>query len=244
MIQIKSHFISDIGQFRSNNQDAVQFIKNSYGQYCGIVCDGLGGHNGGEKASWMAVEGYINWFQQTDFADFADAEINQWLRQKTLQVQEEMITYVETAPHFLDMGTTVSLILIINQNAYLLNIGDSRIYEFYQGKLQQLTVDHNVLNMINNKVPDANIEKTMWKALTSALGPKKKLQIDTFLIKNIKNSTFLLTSDGVHDYLEEYEIVDVMQTDTKLVQKCKNLVSLALDNVSTDNLTILMIEIT
>ncbi len=119
-------------------------------------------------------------------------------------VQESMVNYVKEYPQLTDMGTTVSLILITNNKAYLLNINDSRIYEYYQQNFQQLTTDHNVLNMLHNNKTNANIEKTLWKALTSALGPNKKLQIDIFLVSNIKGITFMLTTDGLHDYLEEY----------------------------------------
>ncbi|WP_375315344.1 protein phosphatase 2C domain-containing protein [Spiroplasma endosymbiont of Tipula paludosa] len=242
-MKVSFHFNSDIGQFRANNQDAVQFVKNEYGQYFGIVCDGLGGHNGGETASWMAVNLYVSLFVKTDFSNFGDYEINNWLRQATIFVQESMVNYVKEYPQLTDMGTTVSLILITNNKAYLLNIGDSRIYEFYQQNFQQLTTDHNVLNMLHNNKTNANIEKTLWKALTSALGPNKKLQIDTFLVSNIKGITFMLTTDGLHDYLENYEMIDILQSNNKLSQKAKSLVDLALDNVSTDNLTILIVEI-
>lgn len=242
-MKINFHFKSDVGLYRTSNQDAVKFVENQYGQFFGIVCDGLGGHNGGETASWMAVDIYVKLFQDTNFSRFSDDDINKWLRKATLCVKNEMIKYVQKYQQLQDMGTTVSIILISNYSAYLLNIGDSRIYKFENQKLNLLTIDHNIRNAILQSKTNINVERTLWKTLTSALGPSKKIKIDTFLISNIQDVTFLLTTDGVHDYLEEYEVIDILRSKTKLLQKSKEFIDLALNNVSTDNLTILIIEV-
>ncbi len=147
----------------------------------------------------------------------------------------------------LDMGTTMVIILITNNKAYLVNIGDSRIYQYSEQGLKQLTVDHNILNLYlqknTTKESSVDLNHTYWKALTSALGPRKPLKTDIFHLPLIIPSYFLLTSDGVHDFLEEYEIVNILEKNGNINNKVKLLIKQALLNVSTDNVTALLMEI-
>lgn len=242
-------FKSDIGSFRNNNQDAVNFIHNEFGQYFGIVCDGLGGHSGGKTASEVAVKNYCYYFQKTNFTYFNDYQVDQWFRDTTYKIQDKMAALASENAELSDMGTTVSAILIMNTKAYIINIGDSRVYQYNQGKYQQITKDHNVRNMVQDRVENTeqllnNAGHTFWKALTSALGPNKQLRIDVFVVSNIVDLTFILTSDGVHEFLEDYDVIDILKSSNNLASKARMMVNMAIDNVSTDNLTVLIITIT
>jgi len=119
-----------------------------------------------------------------------------------------------------DMGTTMVIALITNYKAYLVNIGDSRAYLFNNKGLRQLTSDHNILNLYLKNNPEKLVEmdftKTYWKALTSALGPVKSLKVDIFNLPITTPSYFLLTSDGVHDFLEAEEISHILEKNSSL----------------------------
>lgn len=247
-MKISASYQTDVGNYRSNNQDAVLYLTNNTGQVIGVVCDGLGGHKCGEVASQMAITMLKNFFETTDFIKLKhDRQIHAWLQEKINAIQSEMNNFSLSNEQAIDMGTTMVIILIANNKAYLVNIGDSRIYQYSKQGLKQLTVDHNILNLYLQKnltkQLNVDLDHTYWKPLTSALGPCKPLKTDIFHLPLIVPSYFLLTSDGVHDYLEEYEIINILEKNGNINHKVKLLINQALSNVSTDNVTALLMEI-
>ena len=104
---IKTAFASSIGRVRETNQDFVKVFKNQNNIIMGIVCDGMGGHQGGDVASTMAVSHLGHNFEKTDFTDPDLAQ--KWL---TVQLRLENETILNTADRFSDlngMGTTIVL---------------------------------------------------------------------------------------------------------------------------------------
>lgn len=247
-MKISAFYKTDVGNYRHNNQDAVLYLTNKTGQVMGVVCDGLGGHKCGEVASNMAVTMLKNFFEVTDFTKLKhDKQIDAWLQEKIDAIHSEMNNFSLTHQQAIDMGTTMVVVLIANNKAYLVNIGDSRIYQYSNQGLKQLTVDHNILNLYLQKNLSqqltADLDHTYWKALTSALGPSKPLKTDIFHLPLLIPSYFLLTSDGVHDFLEEDEITSILAKNGNINYKVKTLIKQALLNVSTDNVTALLMEI-
>ncbi|WP_342275712.1 PP2C family protein-serine/threonine phosphatase [Spiroplasma endosymbiont of Nebria brevicollis] len=247
-MKIIASYKTDIGNYRKNNQDAALYIANKTGQSLAAVCDGLGGHKCGEIASNMAINMLKKFFQTTDFTKLKhDMQIHAWLQTQIDTIHEAMYEYSLSNHEAMDMGTTMVIVLIANNKAYLVNIGDSRIYLFNENGLKQLTVDHNVLNLYlktQEEQPEPlDLNQTYWKALTSALGPSKTLKTDIFHLPISTNSYFLLTSDGAHDFLENHEITSILMKKVNLNIKVKLLIKQALNNASTDNVTALLIAI-
>ncbi|WP_375318361.1 PP2C family protein-serine/threonine phosphatase [Spiroplasma endosymbiont of Virgichneumon dumeticola] len=248
-MKIIASYKTDIGNYRKNNQDAALYIENKTGQSLAAVCDGLGGHKCGEIASNMAIKMLKNVFQTTDFNKLKhDMQIHAWLQVQIDTIHEAMYDYSLSNHEAMDMGTTMVIVLIANNKAYLVNIGDSRIYLFNENGLKQLTVDHNVLNLYLKTQQEeqqelVDLNQTYWKALTSALGPSKTLKTDIFHLPIFTNTYFLLTSDGAHDFLENHEITSILMKKVSPNIKVKLLIKQALNNASTDNVTVLLIEI-
>jgi len=246
-MKISVSYKSEVGNFRKNNQDAVLFIENKAGNILAVVCDGLGGHSCGEVASDMTVKMLKSFFETTNFSKLkTDGQVYAWLGDKINLIQTAMFEYSSKNPAASDMGTTLVLLLIANNKTYFVNIGDSRIYHFAQNDLQQLTVDHNILNSYLQKnhsqpMKEFDLNQTYWKVLTSALGPTKPLKTDIFHLPITTPAFFLLTSDGVHDFLDQSEIIDILQKKGSLKMKVKLLIKKAYDNVSTDNVTVLLL---
>ncbi|MDQ7982748.1 MAG: protein phosphatase 2C domain-containing protein [Spiroplasma sp.] len=247
-MNIIASFKTDVGTFRKDNQDALIFLKNKTGQVLAVVCDGLGGHSCGDIASSMAVSMLKDFFYQTKWSRLEnDEQVYQWLNDSVMKIQAAMNQYSLNHEEANDMGTTMVITLITNRKAYLVNIGDSRVYLFNNQGLKQLTSDHNILNLYlkNNQkqLVDVDVNQTYWKALTSALGPIKNLTIDIFDLSFETPSYFLLTSDGVHDFLEESEISHILEKNSTLKSKVKMLIKQAINNVSTDNLSAVLMLI-
>lgn len=250
-MRVKYGYKTDIGEYRKNNQDYLGFDQNPSGQYLAIICDGMGGHKYGEVASKMAVENLIKHFNRTDFSKYSDKQVNFWFRNTIIKIQEKMFKYAQDNPETMDMGTTMVACLIANDKVFVLNIGDSRLYKLHYDELYQITSDQNIWNDKNYRSLQENQLKakyaktysnTFWKVLTSALGPNKTLKIDTYVIQNT-DGTYILTTDGVHDYVDEYDFIEILESKNKLNEKAKMLINRALNNMSTDNLTALIFEI-
>ncbi|QGS52237.1 PP2C family protein-serine/threonine phosphatase [Spiroplasma tabanidicola] len=243
--------LSEVGNYRKSNQDFLDFAINKDGAAFGIVCDGMGGHAHGEIASKMAVEKFIDLFKEHSFKGENQKTINRWLRNCISEILNEMIEYSNEDFSTKDMGTTLTAILFTEIGGFVINIGDSRTYKLVDNKLFQITQDQNLWNstpeaerkdiQMSGLYERAN-DITFWKVLTSALGPQKTLKIDTYYIE-APLGTYILTTDGVHDYIDEDMVAAILSNKkVKLKDKGQEIIEDAKDNVSTDNLSILLIE--
>lgn len=253
-MKFKTVQLTDIGNYRKSNQDYLDFAENKTGQALGIVCDGMGGHACGDIASKLAVTNFVTIFKKTNFSKITKSDdIHSWLRKTVNEVLEIMIKYSNAHRETMDMGTTLTAVLFMDdERAFVVNVGDSRTYKLDEKneELNQITMDQNLENTTTEKEKEAAkntmlfqrmTEQTFWKVLTSALGPKKQLKIDIYEAK--PQGTWMLTTDGIHDYVDEELVVATLLND-KMKQKRKGqlIIEDAKDNMSTDNLSILLIE--
>ncbi|AXK51350.1 PP2C family protein-serine/threonine phosphatase [Spiroplasma alleghenense] len=244
--------LTDIGNYRKMNQDNLDFFENSRGEAFGIVCDGMGGHAHGEVASKMAVDKFAKIFESQNFDGLDNNQINRWLRNSVTDILNDMIDYADQDLTTKDMGTTLTAILFANNCAYVINVGDSRTYKVVDNRLFQVSQDQNLWNSTPEAerkdiqmsgMYDKATEVTFWKVLTSALGPAKTLRIDTYFIEDPKG-IYILTTDGVHDYMDEDIVVStLLNPKQKMKEKAHLIIEDAKDNMSTDNLSILIIEV-
>jgi len=248
----KHAMLTDIGNYRKTNQDYFDFVLNKDGDAFGIVCDGMGGHAHGDIASKMAVNKFIEYFKNQNFKGMEQKQVNKWLHQSIKDIYEFMKKYGLENYQALDMGTTLTAILFVNNEGYVVNVGDSRTYKIVNNKMFQITQDQNLWNSTpenerddfqatnfpNNRVDDG----TFWKVLTSSLGPQKTLKIDTYYIER-PAGIYMLTTDGIHDYIdEEITASTLLNPKTSLKDKTKLIIEDAKENMSTDNLSILIID--
>ncbi|WP_339030282.1 PP2C family protein-serine/threonine phosphatase [Spiroplasma endosymbiont of Cantharis nigra] len=250
-MKFKSAMLTDIGNYRKTNQDYLDFATKKTGEALGVVCDGMGGHAYGEVASKLAVQKFIEYFNQSDFSQLNQKEINRWLRSCVNNILTEMVEYSNERFETKDMGTTLTAILFTKDGGFVINVGDSRTYKLVNDNLFQITEDQNLWNstpeaerkdiQMSGIYEKAN-DVTFWKVLTSALGPQKTLRIDTYFVEN-QEGIYMLTTDGVHDYIdEEITASTLANKKVKLKDKASLIIEDAKDNISTDNLSILIIE--
>ncbi|ATZ16266.1 serine/threonine protein phosphatase PrpC [Entomoplasma freundtii] len=248
-MRIRVATMSDIGNYRKSNQDHIDYTRKRNGDFIGIICDGMGGHPHGEVASELAAHTFLKLFKNYNFDGSTEEEVLSWLKSTVLKTIKEMQKHAQIHPETWDMGTTLAAMLILHEHdkAYVVNIGDSRVYKYVDGNLRQITTDQNLWN---STAPQdrAKIQKhhshdfTYWKILTSALGPNKSLRIETHVLNKV-SGTYVLTTDGVHDYLEHDDFYDVLKNGKNLKNRVKKLVNMAKANLSTDNLSVLVVEV-
>ena len=224
---IETAYASSIGKVRKSNQDFVQVFKNRKGITLAVVCDGMGGHQGGDVASTMAVTHLGHNFGITDFTD---ANIgHKWL---DVQLNSENETILKTADKFPDlngMGTTTVLAFAFDDNALIAHLGDSRAYSYSEGKFVQLTEDHS---LVNELVKMGQITKEQAKhhpqknIITQALGVSSTIDPEINEIKLGDNDIILLCTDGLTNSLSDPQIQQILATkELSLKERCNKVIS-------------------
>ena len=233
---------TDIGVVRSENQDrAAVFEKN--GITLAILCDGMGGHEGGVHASRITIDTFEKEFLKS--LPKKPTEYGKWFSSSLSRSRKEMTKYANGNARLMDMGTTVTTAIITEEKIYVFNVGDSRTY-IYNGLLHQITVDHNLRNHYINKFnySEEDAATVMGAAaLTSALGPTKKTTAEQFQVLNSSAVEYIiLTSDGIHDYIAKPNFEKIISSKGSLEKKADVLIKYAIKGKSADNLTVVILE--
>ena len=235
---------SDVGEARKNNEDSVGYFKNKAGVILALVADGLGGHQGGEVASEMAVSHLGYQFEQTDFYEADVGEV--WLKKQVAKENETILAKASQYQDLRGMGTTLVCVLLFANEFILANIGDSRGYLLRDSQLLQLSVDHSLVNELvkQGKISPAEAKSHPHKnIITRTLGISEaaKLEINTYPSK--AGDYLLLCSDGLTSMVNEEELQGVLETTKDLQAKCDELISLANEAGGLDNITLLIIHL-
>ncbi len=237
---------TNIGVVREENQDRAAVFENDY-VLVAVLCDGMGGHFGGSLASSITIDTFKN---RMNYLKSDSDNVYEWFKDTIKQAKQNMIIEAGNDENKKDMGTTVTSAIVFKRtkNIIIFNIGDSRTYIF-DGQLHQITVDHNLMNYYIKNEGMSSFEASKIPgaaALTSALGPSKKTNIEAFNIdENTSNNdrVLVLTSDGVHDYIDKPKFELIMAQRNDIEEKGKILISEAIKGRSTDNLTVVIVEV-
>lgn len=234
---------TDVGVVRSENQDRAAVFNNGEAVLA-ILCDGMGGHNGGSHASTITISVFERAFMK---GLPKESKLSEWFSETLKRSTKEMTEYAQRDQSLMDMGTTVTAAILVRGNIYIFNVGDSRTYA-YNGLLHQITRDHNLWNHYIDKygyTPEEAARVTGAAALTSALGPTKTTKLETFVLENDPSLKYLvLTSDGVHDYVSKpnFEAI-VGDAHMTIEDKGLKLITQAIRGKSSDNCTVVIVEV-
>ena len=240
---IKTAFASSIGRIRKSNQDSVQVFKNKNNALMAIVCDGMGGHQGGDVASTMAVSHLGHNFVDTDFYDCDRAQ--KWLN---VQLSSENETILKTADRFPDlngMGTTIVLAIVFVNEALIAHLGDSRAYGYSAGEFTQLMEDHSLVNelvklhQISKQQARNHPQKNI---ITQSLGVSSTIDPEYRQVSLGENDIILLCTDGLTNSLSDPQIQQILATkDLSLKERCQKLIDEANRVGGEDNITACLI---
>jgi PPM family protein phosphatase len=232
-----------VGQVRQANEDYFGNFETKNG-YVFIVCDGMGGHVGGAKASQIAVGIIRDCLQQLDYKTPFEA-----LSQSIIAANDAILTYADKNPELNGMGTTCVALLVVGSDVYYAHAGDSRIYLFSNKKLMRITKDHSfVQNMIDlGGLTEEEAEKHPRKnEITNALGLKnmKPPTVCKTQIQAAKGDMFLLCTDGLTGMVSDGEMENVLKNSMELQGKANLMIDLANKAGGTDNITVQIVKIT
>ena len=240
---------SDIGHKRENNEDAF-LVDPALGLY--MVCDGMGGHQAGEVASRMAVDLVARQLEDSHetFADLA----------KSHEGQQALVSLVESAverackeiyqkaaanPKQRGMGTTLTLLMVLGEKAIMAHVGDSRLYLYRAGAIDQLSHDHTfVATLVQNGVLTAEDAKRhpYSNVLTRCLGIQESVLVDTLLFDVLPGDTFMLCSDGLAGALESSEELTMLLDDKDIAVMPQTLIDIANVRGGSDNITCVVVR--
>ena len=238
---MKSYSVTDVGQKRQVNQDYVYASEEPVGNLPNlfVVADGMGGHNAGDFASSFAVQTLVHTIQEDENQNPIKI-IRNAVEEANWKVLEESKLHVEMS----GMGTTMVLVTIIDDYAYVANVGDSRLY-LIEDQILQITKDHSLVQeMVRRGLitkeearehPDKNI-------ITRVLGIGPEVEVDFFDIHLKDNSTLLLCSDGLSNMVSDEDIWRIINTSRELKEEGMRLVSLANENGGKDNIAVVLVQ--
>ncbi|WP_297073261.1 PEGA domain-containing protein [Thermococcus sp.] len=234
----KAFGISHVGA-RDNNEDNL-LIMRLPDAYLLAVADGLGGHNAGEVASQIAVDTLKEVFGQGYRKGMSNKKI-----MKLLRISHELAhkRILENAVGDKEgMGTTLVTAVVKQKEAVIANTGDSRAYLIRNGKIIGRTKDHSLVQELLDKGEITEEEAKrhpMRNIITKALGID--FGVDLYEWKLEKGDVLLLSSDGLHDYVDEKKIVEIASEGKSAEEIAKKLIEEALP-VTRDNVTVIVFQ--
>ncbi len=234
------------GKVRKYNEDSCAIFETPNGLLC-VVCDGMGGHLGGERASKLALEKIGEYMSSKRF-DLA--KLNDALDQSFASAHAAIVYEAEKNPVLRGMGTTCIAILFHPDATFCAHVGDSRLYIFRNNELIRLTKDHSyVQGLINEGIiteaeaayhPKRNI---IERALGSDDAQPDVTNLGRVLQNLRREDVFLLCSDGLSNELDDIEIKNILENETlTLEEKIERMMENALQAGGKDNITIQLIE--
>jgi protein phosphatase len=243
-IEISVH--SDIGKVRANNEDSTYINRKSK---ILMIADGMGGHNGGEIASKLAVETISKYLtNKIENNIIKEIKIDNYLIQALNLANYKIRIQGSYNSSLYNMGTTVVLCVISeSNNLHIANIGDSRLYiiNIQKEKISKLTRDHTLIanQERGRRISKENVNNHPFShILTQALGISEQINPYLTNCKWHQGEYLLLCSDGLTDMIYENEILDIFKDNykKKCDQICKSLVEKAINNGGLDNVTVIV----
>lgn len=231
--------ISDIGVIRKKNEDYVYHGCNKVLDYLLIVCDGVGSYKGSDFASKITTEAFCHSFHHCDYVAIDKKEwFLKTIQKAKITMQDHVLDYED---HYL-MCTTLVMALIEKNSVSLFWIGDSRAYLLTKNKASQLTIDHNVLNMLLAEKQDPvviNAYKSQWLAITKCvqMDLKKPQEFDCHFFKLKPNELLFLATDGFYNFFDCNKLYKIITSNKDSNISGKQLVKDAILNESNDNIS-------
>jgi serine/threonine protein phosphatase PrpC len=248
-MEIQAYGQSDVGCVRDHNEDFYR-LDTSLGLY--VVCDGMGGHAAGEVASETAATAIQRFFSERreqlerfDGSERAVEELTSLLNQAVIYASKTVYDVASGDKGKHGMGTTCVVLLTAGDKGFMANVGDSRLYLARDGQLYQLSTDHNFMNEAIAQgmlAPELAAQSPHAHVLTRAVGTQPTVCPDMLIFDLLPGDTFLLCSDGMHDYARDPVELCSMLSVQNLRDIPSHLVKVALEGGGHDNITAVVVR--
>ena len=240
--------LTDVGVVRTANQDYWGYLEPGDGTILAMrgklacVCDGMGGHAGGETASLLAVETILEQYGQFD----PDEDVVTALARSITSANEVVHSTASNNPALKGMGSTVTTLVLQGETAYLAQVGDSRGYLIRGNHIRRLTKDHSLVQQLVDEglIDESEMETHPDKnVILRSLGVRPKVKVDICSISPRPGDVFLLCSDGLSGLLGDDELHAIVSShDGILEEACQTLVDMANSLGGHDNITVQLVQ--
>jgi protein phosphatase len=230
--------VTDRGRKRPSNEDAFGFSVE-HGVY--LVCDGMGGAAAGEVASSLAVDEALRLLSCRAQA----APLPAVAEQAVCAANEAIFSRAKRNDRLSGMGTTLVGLVVEERRAWVLNVGDSRCYRLRNRRLEQLTLDHSLVEeqvRLGRMTHAQALRSPLRNVITRVLGTQSRVTPDIFELEAEPGDLFLLCSDGLTHELSDPLIESLLSVDYPLDDLCARLVNAAKKAGGHDNITCLLVR--
>ena len=236
---------TDCGMVRKQNQDYYRCQELYKGQFAAVVCDGMGGAKSGDVASKLASDVFLSDIRQTAVQQMDQQSIVKMLIEAVTRANRAVYEQSQSSPDFQGMGTTLVAVFIQNQQAFVVNVGDSRCYYFADDKAEQVTEDHSVVGLMVSRGQLTEEEARVHpnkNLITRAIGTEAEIECDCFYLTLQKGDYLLLCSDGLSNLITKHELLYEVTHGAETEERCMQLINIAKDRGAPDNVTAVLIK--
>jgi protein phosphatase len=238
---LNAYGMKDVGRCRDINQDYIFLSDKPIGNLPNLflVADGMGGHKAGDLASEYTVS-------------MIREAVEKSMRNNPLQIlkgafqyaNQKLIEKAQESSAYTGMGTTLVAATIVDDRAYVVNVGDSRLYKIGRN-IEQITQDHSLveemvrLGEISREEARNHPEKNI---ITRAIGVSDTVEPDYFDTYLESGECLLLCSDGLSNMIEDTQIKGILDRKRDVRSAVKELIDTANRNGGRDNIAVVLVE--
>ncbi len=248
--------LTDVGQMRQLNEDSLltleagqvyRSVSRPFGVF--VVADGAGGHAAGDVASGLAVraiarEAFDNLLSRQFDEPPANLDVPGWLR-SAIQAANEAVHRQRSVTHT-DMGTVIVVAVLLNAEAHIAHVGDSRAYLINASGINQITIDHSLVQRLIDTGQITAAEARTHEnrnVIYKMIGDRPKVDPDLKRVPLAPGDRLLLCSDGLSGYVEDAAIHDIVMSATSPQDACQRLIDAANRAGGPDNITAVVVHV-
>ncbi|SDM73489.1 Stp1/IreP family PP2C-type Ser/Thr phosphatase [Acetanaerobacterium elongatum] len=234
---------TDIGMIRKQNQDSYKYGTLGDGSVWAVVCDGMGGENGGEVASTLAVDSISQSIARGYRSDMTANSVRTMLLSAISAANIRVYDKAMSSELLSRMGTTVVAAVVAGGAAHIAYAGDSRVYLISGNMAEQVTKDHTMVQALVERgeiTSDQAKNHPQKHVITRALGVEQGIEIDYCEVQAKEGDVLMICTDGLTNYVEESEMAEIVRRAGP--DGClEALINMANERGGTDNITIVAI---
>ena len=236
--------LSDTGKVRAQNQDVFRIEELDRHTVLAAVCDGMGGAKSGNIASRLAIDVFVDEVVSSYRSSMSQEQLGQLLSNAVKLANFTVYDQARQFEEFSGMGTTLVAALLSGKNATVVNVGDSRCYHITREDIRRVTVDHSLVQMMLER-GDLTAEEARHypgkNLITRAVGTEPTVQCDIFTLRVERGEALLLSSDGLHNEVDDQEILFEVVHGVERDNCCQRLLDIANMRGSPDNVTSVLV---
>lgn len=239
---------TDMGKVRTNNEDSfiVQHIWDD-AHILAVVIDGVGGYDGGEVAAALAKKHIVEYLE-----NYSNGERLDLLKQAVIFANNVIFSERKNLSQYSNMSCVLTAVLIEvpERRINMAHVGDTRLYQYVNNRLEKLSHDHSLVGY-REEIGELTEEEAMHHPQRNIIGRdvgstylessgNNYVEVATFPL--LPHSILLLCSDGLCDMLASREMVKILQQPKSVEEKVETLISAANDAGGKDNVTVVLVE--